>query len=50
MVLHLRLRIEHVRYGRRLPRLPSPMDGDPVPLVAPMVAAFALVFALTQGS
>jgi len=26
MVLHLRARVEHVRYGRRLPNMPPSMD------------------------
>jgi hypothetical protein len=43
MVLHLRTLVEHVRHRRRMPRLPSPVDGNSVPLVQPMVGAFGVV-------
>src|ERR1017187_7348407 len=31
-VRHLRARVEHVRYGSRLPSVSSPVDSDHVPL------------------
>ena len=43
MVLRVRSFVEHVRHWRRLPRLPSPVARNPVPLLQPMVAAFGLV-------
>ena len=43
LVLHLRQRVEHIRHGRHVPSVPSPVDFDPVPIVWPLVAAFGLV-------
>ncbi len=43
MVLYLRARMEHVRYRRRVPSLPPPVDFNPVPFVRSLVAAFGLV-------
>jgi len=47
-VLHLRQRVEHVLHSRSVPGVPPPVDFDPVPLVQPVVAAFALVCAVTK--
>ena len=49
MVLHLRQRVEHFRYGWRVPLLPSPMDRNPMSLLQPMVAAFGLVCAVMRS-
>jgi len=46
MVLHLRTRVEYVRYWRSVPSLPSPVDFDPVPLVRPLVATLRMVCAV----
>jgi hypothetical protein len=35
--------VEYVRYGRRVPRLPTSVDFDSVPLVQSVVATLALV-------
>lgn len=47
--LLLRPRVEHVRYGRSVPRLSSPVDLDPVSFVQSLVAAFGLVCAVSEG-
>jgi hypothetical protein len=39
MVLHLRTRVEHLRHGRGVPRLPPALDFDPMPPAWRMVAA-----------
>jgi hypothetical protein len=49
-VLHLRARMEHVRYGRSVPRLPAPMDFNAVSLVRPLVGAFRLVYEVIGAS
>jgi hypothetical protein len=33
MVLHVRLRVEYFRHGRRLPSLPSPVEFDAMPVL-----------------
>ena len=33
MVLRVRTRMEHLRYWRRVPRVPTPMDFDTMPIV-----------------
>jgi hypothetical protein len=48
MVLDLRLRMEHIRYGRNLPRLLTSVDFNAMLLVRPLVTAFRLVCAVTQ--
>jgi hypothetical protein len=40
MVLRMRQRVEHIRFGRCLPSLPPPVERDAVSLMQPMVAAF----------
>jgi len=40
---------EHIRYGRSLPRLPPPVDFNPMPIVQPLVAAFGLVCTVTRS-
>ena len=45
LVLYLRPLMEHVRNGRSVPRLPPPVDLNPVPFLYPLVAAFRLVCA-----
>jgi hypothetical protein len=47
MVLLLRTRMEHLRYWRRVPRVPTPVDFDAVPLVRSLVATLRVVCALT---
>jgi hypothetical protein len=47
--LLLRPLLEHVRYGRSVPRLPPPLDLDPVSLVYPLVATFRLVCAAMKS-
>jgi hypothetical protein len=37
----------HFRHGRRLSSLPAPVERNPMPLVQPMVASFALVRGVT---
>src|SRR5215469_12309958 len=50
MVLHVRIRMEHVRHGRGVPSLPSSVDGNAVPVVQPLVASLPLVlWKLTWG-
>lgn len=43
MVLHLRPRMEHIRYGRNLPSLSTPLERNAVPFMRPVVGAFRLV-------
>ena len=40
MGLHLRVRREHVRHGRRLPSLAAPVDWDAMLILQPLAAAF----------
>jgi hypothetical protein len=42
-VQSLPLHLEHVRYRRRVSEVPLPMEGDSLPFMLPMVAAFRLV-------
>jgi hypothetical protein len=49
VVLQLWPRVEHVRYGRSMPCQSSPVDLDPVSFVQPLVAAFGLVCAVSEG-
>lgn len=48
MVLHLRIRMEHVRYRRNVPGVPPRVEIDPVPFVRPVVAPFGLVRAMIK--
>jgi len=48
MVLRVRTRMEHVRYWRRVPRVPTPVGFHAVPLVRPLVTAFRLVREVTR--
>lgn len=43
LVLHLRARMEHVRHGRSMSRVPPSVEFDAVPFVQGLVAAFGLV-------
>jgi len=38
--------MEHIRHGRSLPRLPLPVDFNPVSILHTLVATFGLVFEL----
>ena len=48
MVLHLRIRMEHVRYRRNVPGVPPRVEIDPVPFVRLVVAPFGLVRAMIK--
>ena len=50
LVLHLRPLMEHVRDGRSVPRLSSPVDFDTVSLMCPLVTALRVVCALSQAT
>src|SRR6266404_2571668 len=39
----MRTFVEHLRHGRSMPRLSSPVDFDPVPILCAVVGAFGLV-------
>lgn len=43
VVLHMRLRMEHVRHGRCVPGLPSSVGSNAVPVVQPLVGSLPLV-------
>jgi len=50
MVVHLRLRLEHLRHRRRLPELPASMDIDTMPVVRLLVATLSLVYGTVEHS
>jgi hypothetical protein len=49
LVLYLWPPLEHVRYGRSVPCLPSSVGFDTVPFLYPLVATFRLVCGLTEA-
>jgi hypothetical protein len=50
MALHVWPHVEHIRYWRSLPRLSASVEGDDVPVVLAMVAAFGVVGLVAQNS
>ncbi len=47
LVLYLRPLMEYVRHSRSVPRLPPPVDLNPMSVLYPLVAALRLVLELT---
>lgn len=43
MAVHVPIRLEYIRYGRGLPEMPTPVEGNGVPIMPSVVGAFGLV-------